>query len=371
VWLSEIQVDRLRNLEAVRLDLRGSLTLIAGRNGQGKTSLLEAVYLLGTGRSFRTRITEELVAWDGGPLRVAGRVESRVGTTRLEVTIGDGVRRLAADGGARELEAYIGRLAVVDLTAERMNVVRGGPEERRRFLDRGVVGLRPSYLRSLGEYRKVLQQRNALLRASADRASPGAAAQLDAWDERLVAAGAELHLRRREYVTALDGRLDGPARALFGSGKGPRLVYRPSPPCQENVDIQGFIDDFASRLRRTRDGDQIHGHTGLGPHRDELLVELDGVDLRRYGSAGQVRAAMVALKLGKLALLQKEMGEAPLFLMDDFDSHLDEIRAAALAEFLHQEGFQTLVATSKEGLADRFGVAFEKVLMENGAARAV
>jgi len=371
VWLNDIEVDRLRNLEAVRLDLSGGLTLVTGRNGHGKTSLLEAVYLLGTGRSFRTRNKEEMVAWNGGPLRVGGRVKSRIGTTRLEVTVGDGARRLVADGGEQDLERFIGRLAVVDLTAERMNVIRGGPEERRRFLDRGVVGLRPSHLRALGEYRRVLQQRNALLRGGAGQARAGGSAQLDAWDERLVATGAEIHRRRHEYTAALDERLGRAAPVLFAPGKGPRLVYRPSPPCSKDVDLEGFKREFAARLVRTREGDLTHGHTGLGPHRDELLVELEGVDLRRYGSAGQVRAAMVALKLGKLALLHQEMGEAPLFLMDDFDSHLDEVRAAALADFLHQEGFQTLVATSKEGLADRFGVAFEKVLMENGRARAV
>ena len=371
MWLTEIEVDRLRNLAAVRLELPAGLTLIAGRNGQGKTSLMEAVYLLGTGRSFRTRSREELVAWGGGPLRVAGRVESRVGKSRLQVTVADGERRLVADGGEKEPDQFIGRLAVVDLTAERMNVIRGGPDERRRFLDRGVVGLGTAFLRSLGEYRKVLQQRNALLRGVAGERGTARSVQLDAWDERLVETGAEIHRRRREYVAALDERLGGSDAVLFGSGKGPRLVYRPSPPSPDSVDMEGFKSDFISRLARTREGDLIHGHTGLGPHRDELLVELEGVDLRRYGSAGQVRAAMVALKLGKLALLHQEIGEAPLFLMDDFDSHLDEVRAATLAEFLQHEGFQTLVATSKEGLADRFGVAFEKVLMENGAARVV
>lgn len=371
MWLSEIEVERLRNLEAVRLELPAGLTLVAGRNGQGKTSLMEAIYLLGTGRSFRTRSKDDLVAWKGGPLRVAGKVRNRLGRSLLEVTVHEGERRLVADGGEQELDRFIGRLAVVDLTAERMAVIRGGPEERRRFLDRGVVGLRASHLRSLGEYRRVLQQRNALLRGAGGEPASARPAQLDAWDRRLVETAAEIHLRRREYAAALDEMLGRPAEILFGDGKRPRLVYRPSPPSRENVEKEEFKEDFLRRLGRTREGDLLHGHTGLGPHRDELLVELEGVDLRRFGSAGQVRAAMVALKLGKLALLQREIGESPLFLMDDFDSHLDEVRAADLAGFLHREGFQTLVATSKEGLADRFGVAFEKVLMENGRARVV
>jgi DNA replication and repair protein RecF len=367
VWLREVEADRLRNLSAVRLELPGGLTVVAGRNGQGKTSLLEAVYLLGTGRSFRTRRQDDLICWEGGPLRVAGRVENRLGLCRLRVSMDDEGRHLIADGGEQELVDFIGRLDVVDLTAERMKVLRGGPEERRKFLDRGVVGLRPSYLRSLGGYRRVLQQRNALLRGGA-AAAGNRATLFDAWDERLAEAGAELHGQRRAYTAALDTRLAETARVLFPSGEPPRLVYRPSPDATDEADREGFVTRFREVLERGRDQDLALGYTRRGPHRDELRVDLGGVDLRRFGSAGQVRAAMVALKLAKLSLLHDDRGEAPLFLMDDFDSHLDEVRAAELAGHLHQEGFQALVATSKEGLADRFGVAFTKLILQSGTA---
>ncbi len=115
--------------------------------------------------------------------------------------------------------------------------------------------------------------------------------------------------------------------------------------------------------------DREVGHTCRGPHRDDVTVELDGVDLRRFGSAGQVRSAMIALKLGKLSLLEKKRGEVPIFLMDDFDSDLDEVRAAALADYLRRGGFQALVATSKEGMADRIGAPFSKILLSEGTAK--
>ena len=113
----------------------------------------------------------------------------------------------------------------------------------------------------------------------------------------------------------------------------------------------------------------VLGDLNARPHRDEMRVELDGVDLRKFGSAGQVRASMIALKLGKLSLLQKDRGEAPLFLMDDFDSDLDEARAGALAAFLEKSGFQVLVATSKENLVERLGVSFTRVRMDDGVVR--
>jgi len=336
--------------------------MLAGRNGQGKTSLLEAAYLLATGRSFRTRRSEELVSFGGGPLRVAGRVIGRLGPTRLGVVIDGAERRLLVDDAPSDLESFLGRLDVVDLSAQRMNVLRGGPPDRRRFLDRGVVGLRPSFLRALAEYRRVLHQRNALLRgAGRAKGGPGEA--------QLAAAAREVHFRRREYALLLSGHLGPFGRMLFPDGGEVRLHYRPSPARVSKVEAADFAATYMDDLRDGSTRDRQLGHTCRGPHRDDLLVELDGVDLRRFGSAGQVRATMIALKLGKLSLLQKQKGEVPVFLMDDFDSDLDEVRAAALAEHLHRGGFQALVATSKEGMAERIGVPFTKILLSEGTVR--
>ena len=370
MWLGRLEADRLRNLKAVVVDLPPGLVVVAGRNGQGKSSLLEAVYLLGTGRSFRTRHADELVCWSGGPLRVAGATVGRTGRSERKVLIDGAERRLVADGAEVDLESFLGRLDVVDLTAQRMNVLRGEPAERRRFLDRGVVGLRPSFLRALGEYRRVLHQRNALLRGGGARGGEGGPGrQLDAWDERLASAAREVHARRREYAVLLGAELGAAARMLFPEESEIRVRYRPSPHELLDSEVSEFSDIYLEALRRGRRRDQEVGYTCRGPHRDDVVLELDGVDLRRFGSAGQVRGTMIALKLGKLSLLGKQRGEAPIFLMDDFDSDLDEVRAAALADHLRRGGFQALVATSKEGMADRIGVPFTKILLSEGKVR--
>jgi len=367
--LTSLEADRLRNLKVVSLRLPEGLTLVTGRNGQGKTALLEAIYLLGTGRSFRTRRLDELVSWQGGPLRVAASVDHRQGDNRLTVVVDDNARSLLVDGEEQDLVSFIGRLDVVDLTAERMAVLRGAPPERRRFLDRGIVGLRPAFLRTLGEYRRVLQQRNALLRtAHSDRQLH--AAQLDVWDERLVQAAGELHRRRREYAVRLAGELGEISRLLLDNGAQLGLEYRPSPCQARDAEPARFEEVFAEALARGRGKDLALGHTFQGPHRDGLGVDLDGVDLRKFGSAGQVRAAMIALKLGKLSLVRKDREEAPLFLLDDFDSDVDEGRATVLARYLRDGGFQALVATSKEAMAERLGVSFMKIRMDAGVARA-
>jgi DNA replication and repair protein RecF len=365
MWLARLEADRLRNLSAVSLNLAGGLTVVAGRNGQGKTSLLESIYLLATGRSFRTHRNDELVHRDDGPLRVAARLEHRLGVTELGVVIDRGVRRLLLDGTEADLPTYLGRLDLIALGSERMKVLRAGPDERRRFLDRGIVGLDPVYLRSIGEYRRLLSQRNALLKNKRG----GAGREIDAWDDRLAASAATIHRRRREYAVTLASRLGEAERVLFPDGNELRLRYEPSPSRSGEVDQDRYESCLREALQRHRDRDLAFGFTGDGPHRDDFVAELDGADLRRFGSSGQIRAAVVALKLAKLVLLAERRGETPIFLMDDFDSDLDEVRTATLASYLDQGRFQAVVAVSKEAVADQLDVPFRWVRMEEGRAR--
>jgi DNA replication and repair protein RecF len=179
-----------------------------------------------------------------------------------------------------------------------------------------------------------------------------------------------LHKERRLYCEALDAHLGEIGRRIFPGEQKLAVRYRPSPAPTAEQPLDRFVELFAAGIADARSRDLALGHTSVGPHRDDLVVELDGIDLRKYGSAGQVRASMVGLKLSKLSLLREAHGEPPLFLMDDFDTDLDEIRAAAVADFLRQGGFQALVATSKETLVGRLGVAAELLRMSEGVARA-
>jgi DNA replication and repair protein RecF len=365
--LTRLRARRLRNFEEVDLELPPGLTLLSGGNGQGKTTLLEAAYLLCTGRSFRTRKVEDLVSWSGGPLSVHGRVSARQGESELGVTWDAGERSLLANGAKVGLESFLGRLTAIDLTLQRMDVLRGPPDERRRFLDRGVLGLDTTYLRVIGEYRRVLRHRNALLRREAVLGA--GSTELDAWDQRLAASATALHLERRHYAERLGSELVKIGRELLPDGKVPLLCYLPSPSELDETADDAVEQLIGERLERCRGRDRELGHTSEGPHRDDLRVELDGADLRRFGSAGQVRAAMIALKLGKLSLLGEASGEAPLFLLDDFDTDLDDARMAALIGYLEGVGCQVLLATSKEGTSGRIGWVELLLRVENGVAR--
>lgn len=370
MWLRALNADRLRNLKSVDVKLGAGLTVVTGRNGHGKTSFLEAAYLLGTAHSFRTRKLDELVGWQGGPLRVSGEISGLTVSNRLGLVVDRGVRRLFVDGAERQLEVFLGRLDLVALPNEAMRILRDGPEGRRRFIDSGVAGQHPAYLRDLGAYRRVLAERNALLRRGDRSASGVRKDEMEAWEDRLAAAAARVHQQRRECIIGIASRMGPSERMLFPDGEEIRIRYRPSPAATGETEPSRFAAIFRDTLADKRARDGALGFTAEGPHRDDLEVSLDGVDLRRFGSAGQLRAAMIALCAGKLGLLRDRSGETPLFLMDDFDSDLDEGRTRSLVDFLRDGGFQALMATSKDGFVDKLGVPFHRIRMEGGLARA-
>lgn len=370
MWLRSLNADRLRNLKSVDVRLTAGLTMVTGRNGHGKTSLLEAVYLLSTAHSFRTRKLDELVGWRGGPLRIVGEIAGLATDTQVGLVVDQSEKRLFVDGAERSLEAFLGRLDLVALPSDAIQTLRGGPEGRRRFVDSGVAGLQPSFLSELGTYRRNLAERNALLRKRTGEATGRLHAELDVWDERLSDSAARIHRRRREYLVSISTRLGPAERMLFPDGGDLGIRYRPSPAEAGEEDPARFDAIFRESLARKRKRDQALGFTGEGPHRDDCDVTLAGVDLRKFGSSGQLRGAMIALCAGKLGLLKDERHEAPLFLMDDFDSDLDENRTRSLVEFLREGGFQAILATSKDGFADRLGVPFQRIRMEGGQVRA-
>src|SRR5215831_13119219 len=251
MWLRTLHADRLRNLKTVAIELPPGLTLITGRNGQGKTSLLEAAYLVGTAHSFRTRRIDEIVGWEGGPLRAFGEASGRRGDVALGIVLDQGQRRLFVDGAERDLEGFLGRLDLVALSGEALRVLRDGPDGRRRFLDSGVAGLRPSFLRDLRDHRRALASRNALLRRAVGGPTT-ARREMEVWEERLAVVAERIHRQRREYAIGLASRLGAAERALFPDGGEVRLGYRPSPARAGDEEACSFAAAYREELERGR-----------------------------------------------------------------------------------------------------------------------
>jgi DNA replication and repair protein RecF len=331
VWLEEVQIQDLRNIQSARLALGPGLNVLVGRNAQGKTSVLEGVALLARGRSFRTDDVQSVVRRGQSVLRAGAVAREAERTTRLEVEVGGGARRFRVDGRDVTPGAYQGRLEVVVYSTDRLKVIRGPMRERRQFLDRAASALWPAYRQAVREYERVVQQRNAALeRGGSD---------LPAWDDRLVETGGRLRARRAGYVARLQDRLSA-AFAPEGERYGVSLL--PGPPRNGEDEERAFL---ARELAgRRRDEGRIR-RTLAGPHRDTVMLSVDGADAAEAASSGQARSLLLALSLAMLEVYAQERGQAAVCLLDDLDSELDEGRASALCREVARRG-QALVTTA-------------------------
>lgn len=334
----------LRNIQHAEVELSPGLNVFVGRNAQGKTSLLEAVGLLARGRSFRTDATKTLIR-RGSPALLARGFAAAAGgdETRLEVEVTPLGRRLRVDGRDVAPHTYQGRLDVVVYATDRLRVIRGSMRERRLFLDRGAAALWPSYRHALRDYERVLLQRNAALE--------GTQRGLEAWDERLIETGARLRQKRGEYVFRLDGALGQGYRAR---GERYAVKLRPEPALgSEDAARKGL----ARELEAAKGEERQRRRSLAGPHRDEVLILVDGEDAALTASSGQARSVLLALTLAAAEIYRAERGQAATLLLDDLDSELDEERTRDICEDVAERA-QALVTTAHPAWAERLdGIA--------------
>jgi DNA replication and repair protein RecF len=365
VQLRRLTLAHFRCYRSLELSLPAGPTVLVGGNAQGKSSLLEAVYVLATTRSPHAQADREMVSWAAAdePLafsRVAGEVLRAGAHELIEVlqvrqaggAAEDGFRKeVRLNGVTRRALDLVGRLNVVLFTPRDLDLVQGAPAERRRYLDVLLCQVDGAYCRALARYNRVLAQRNSLLRRLRERG--GDRGELAFWDEQLVAEGVLVLERRHEAVLRLGELAAGLHRALSGDEVALEVAYRPRLVLAGGevvVAAGGYGAALAASLTARREDELARGMTLSGPHRDDLVFRLGGVDMRPYGSRGQQRTVTLALKLAEVGRMHALTGEAPVLLLDDVLSELDGRRQAALLEEVAASE-QTLLTTTEPGAA--------------------
>ena len=335
--LRRLRLRNHRNYRQLDLTPGDGVNVFIGPNGQGKTNLLEAVAMLALSSSPRARRESELV----GPVGPGSRIDAEVagGQTTREISIaldveGERTRRtIEIDGTRRRAVDLPGHFRVTLFWPDDLGLVKAGPELRRRFLNQMLVQVEPGYARALAGLRRVLEQRNSLLKRIAS--GQGGEDVLPAWDEELVRVSREIVDARVKAVAELEPEA---ARCHSRIAAGERL----------QIAYEGPPENFAEAVHNSLAEDLRRGSTSVGPHRDDVKILLDGQEARSFGSQGQQRTAVVSLKLAEAALIERRTGERPVLLLDDVLSELDGDRRAALLDEVAAGG-QVIVTSVEAG----------------------
>jgi DNA replication and repair protein RecF len=332
VQIGCVQLVDFRNYRTLSYRPSGRLNLLTGRNAQGKTNLLEAVGVLLTGRSFRTTRLGELPAWGSEAAVLTGELQRAEGSRPIRRTL-----QRRENGTWQATGETCPWARVIAFGWQDLAIVHGGPSARRGFIDGFAARLYPSHLPVLLRYRRLLEQRNRMLqtRATADRLAP--------WDEQVAMVGMELIDRRRRAVAAVQTELARVYPALSGERPKVQIAYRSA--VGEATEPAALV----AALEQARPVELRRGQTLVGPHRDDLAIELDGVDARAFGSRGQQRVLVLALRLAEVLPVTEAAGTAPVLLFDDALSELDpDVRDGVLREIQTAE---QVFLTSPEPLA--------------------
>ncbi len=375
MYLKNLSLTNFRNFARLDLDLPNGPLLLVGANGQGKTSLLEAVYFLATFTSIHATHDKELINFVAArePLavgRIVAHFERDGAQKQLEIRIiketngqngPSRVRKeILLDGLKMKAGEAVGQFMSVLFLPQMVTVIEGAPEERRRFLNLAMSQVIPGFSRTLADYRQTLTQRNALLKQLQEFG--GDADQLKFWDELLVAKGSALIFDRIQTVQQFERIATSNHRELTRGASILRLSYQPaydplpeipgqfSLPLEDPVDRSGLTMEaiqqgFAERLVVQRSVDIARGVTTIGPHRDELRFLENGIDLGVYGSRGQVRTAMLSLKMAEMTWMEQKTKFSPLLLLDEALAELDPTRREDLLQRVTSSG-QTLLTTT-------------------------
>ncbi|MBX7131818.1 MAG: DNA replication/repair protein RecF [Fimbriimonadaceae bacterium] len=337
--VSHLRVENFRNHVETRIELDPGFNLLYGQNAAGKTSILEAMHLLSTSKLLRGNRDAEAI-YHGQDRAVVDAELIGAGTT-LGVVLTAGTRKKALLNSMNLPRAadLIGRLPCVCFSSADIPIVADQPADRRMFLDMELSQLYPDYIRSLTIYKRAVEQRNALLKAAQERPQPDAV--FEAWETEIALHGARMREHRREFVADLGPRA-AEHQSDLGSGEALQLELQPSDPSQS-------ADELLAVLTRGRGAEIARGSTLAGPHRDELLISINAREARTYGSQGQQRTAVIAIKLAVLDLATARHRATPLLLLDDIFSDLDKKRRQKLIEtVLAAQGQVVLTCTDRE-----------------------
>ena len=335
MWIKKIKINNFRNYKQEEIKLENDINLFYGENAQGKTNIIEAVFLGSMGKSFRAKKDKEMINLDSerAEIEIAYQKSDRDGKIKIELF---NKKSVYINGiKIKKLSELLGNIHIVIFTPDDINILKGGPQNRRRFLDIMISQLKPNYMYHLNLYLKTLEQRNNYLRQIKEENKDENL--LDIWDEKLVQHAIIIYQYRNEFIEKIKEKIEKIHHEITSHKEDIEIEYMSECITREN---------YLKLLKERRKLDIIKGFTTKGIHRDDFMIYINKKQLDVYGSQGQHRTAILSLKLTELSLIKDEIGENPILLLDDFMSELDENRIKSFLEKI--ENTQVIITCTQK-----------------------
>lgn len=343
--LETLQLRNFRNYEKADIFFDNSVNVIIGENAQGKTNVLEAIYILAMAKSHRTPYHKELIHWDEEYAKIEGRIQKRHGDLPLELILSNKGKKAKVNHlEKKKLSNYIGTLNVVMFAPEDLNLVKGSPGVRRRFIDMEIGQVQPVYMHVLNQYHKLLIQRNALLK-DLQKKRESSHMMLDILTTQMCELAAKIVKKRYEFINLLQHWAEPIHSSVSRNLETLKIQYNSAIKVSDGEDLSNMIEGYEGKFSKLKEREIDRGVTLAGPHRDDLSLFVNGKDVQTYGSQGQQRTTALSLKLAEIELIHNEVGEYPLLLLDDVLSELDDYRQSHLLNTI-QGKVQTFVTTT-------------------------
>ena len=335
MWIKNIKIKNFRNYNQEEINLEKNINIFYGKNAQGKTNIIEAIFLCSLGKSFRAKKDNEMIKLNEENAIVEIEYEKSDRDGKIKIEIGNKKNIYLNGIKIKKLSELLGNLNIVIFTPDDINILKGGPQNRRRFLDIMISQLRPNYMHILSLYLKTIEQRNKYLRQIKEEHKDENL--LEIWDEKLAEYALKIYEYRKEFIEKIIKKIN--------------IIHKNITNGEEQIELEYITEcdnkeKYLQLLKERRKLDIIKGFTTKGVHRDDFMIYINKKDIKIFGSQGQNRTAMLSLKLAELQVIYDEIGEYPILLLDDFMSELDRTRRKNFLENI--EGTQVIITGTEK-----------------------
>jgi DNA replication and repair protein RecF len=350
MYIEHLVLKDYRNYGDLKIEFENKVNVILGENAQGKTNVMESIYVLAMAKSHRTTNDKDLIRWDQEYAKIEGRLQKNYGSLPMQLVISKKGKKAKCNHiEQKKLSQYVGNMNVVMFAPEDLHLVKGSPQIRRRFIDMEIGQVSPIYLHDMSQFQKILQQRNHYLKMMQIQKKSDEA-MFEVLTEQFIQVAARIVSKRFEFIHLLE-KWAKPIHSGISRGlETLKIEYKPSVDVSEQQDMSKMVERFEDKFSKVRKREVERGVTLFGPQRDDLLFYVNDRDVQTFGSQGQQRTTALSIKLAEIELIHSEIKEYPILLLDDVLSELDDYRQSHLLNTIQGKVQTFVTTTSVEGI---------------------